>query len=160
MVIVMSSELLTLKSLSAPVSSPLRSEAGLSPASVNGAMTAVAGQTLTTASGKVLPLDSGSRVIGTLANSADSSVNNRDKRSSPTGEEVEAAVRDINGIAQTIRRELNFSVDEDLGRIVVKVMDHETKEVIRQIPADEVLALAKRLREGFNEKGNLLTLEV
>jgi flagellar protein FlaG len=51
-------------------------------------------------------------------------------------------------------------VDEDLGRIVVKVMDHETKEVIRQIPADEVLQLAKRLKEDSTEKGNLFTLEV
>jgi len=48
---------------------------------------------------------------------------------------------------QNVRRELRFSVDPELGQLVVKVMG-DNEEVIRQIPAEEVLELARRLKEG------------
>ena len=37
------------------------------------------------------------------------------------------------------------SVDPDLDRVIVKIMDGDSGEVIRQIPAKEVLDLAKSL---------------
>ena len=40
---------------------------------------------------------------------------------------------------------LQFSIDDDLGRVVVKVVDPETKEVIKQFPSEEAIALAKTL---------------
>jgi flagellar protein FlaG len=61
---------------------------------------------------------------------------------------------------QKTRRELNFSVDELTGRAVVKVIDHETKDLIRQIPAEEILEVARRVAEQNDEKGNLLKVEV
>ena len=39
--------------------------------------------------------------------------------------------------------ELNFSVDSDTKQIVVKVMNPQTGELIRQIPSEEALKLAK-----------------
>ena len=56
-----------------------------------------------------------------------------------------AAVDNLNNYVQTIRRELQFSVDENSGRTVIKVLDAETKEVIRQIPAEEVISLSRTL---------------
>jgi len=38
---------------------------------------------------------------------------------------------------------LEFQVDEDTGMHVVKVLDGDTKEVIRQFPSEEILAIAK-----------------
>jgi flagellar protein FlaG len=38
---------------------------------------------------------------------------------------------------------LDFQVDEDTGIHVVKVLDTDTKEVIRQFPSEEILAIAK-----------------
>ena len=61
------------------------------------------------------------------------------------------AVRNINDYVQQIQRTLRFSVDEGTGRTVVKVMDSETEEVIRQFPAEEVLALARHLQDMDNE---------
>lgn len=75
-------------------------------------------------------------------------------------EEVLDAVRNLNDFVQNSRRELNFSVDDQTGRTVVKVIDHETKEVIRQIPAEEVLAVARRAAEEMDDKGNLFKVEV
>ncbi|MHB9116991.1 MAG: flagellar protein FlaG [Burkholderiales bacterium] len=40
---------------------------------------------------------------------------------------------------------LQFSVDKDINRTVVKVVDPSTKEVVRQIPSKEVIEIAKSL---------------
>ena len=40
---------------------------------------------------------------------------------------------------------LEFSVDTDTNRIVVKVVDNETREFVKQIPMEEMLALAKAM---------------
>ena len=42
---------------------------------------------------------------------------------------------------------LRFSVHEPTGRTIVKVIDKETKEMIREIPAEEILNLAAKLDE-------------
>jgi flagellar protein FlaG len=42
---------------------------------------------------------------------------------------------------------LEFSVDNDTNRIVVKVVDNETRELVRQIPMEEMLALAKAMNQ-------------
>ena len=56
-------------------------------------------------------------------------------------------VSDLNQLVQSLHRELQFSVDNDSGETVIKVVDRETDEVLRQIPNDEVLQLRKRLEE-------------
>jgi len=59
--------------------------------------------------------------------------------------EVAEAVSNLNDYIQVIRRELEFRVDKETGRTVVTVLDAETGEKIRQIPSEEVLALARNL---------------
>ena len=54
-------------------------------------------------------------------------------------------VSSLNDHVQAVRRDLQFSVDEDSGRQVIKVLDTETQELIRQIPAEEILSLVKRI---------------
>jgi flagellar protein FlaG len=61
---------------------------------------------------------------------------------------IDDAVQDINEHIQAAHRELLFSVDEDSGRTVIKVMDMNTKEVIRQIPNEEALKFARMIEEG------------
>lgn len=58
---------------------------------------------------------------------------------------IDQAVKHVAGYVQNITRELNFTVDEELDRFVVTVVDQETGKVIRQIPSEEMLALAKTL---------------
>jgi len=77
-----------------------------------------------------------------------------------SNEEVLEAVQNLNDFVQKTRRELNFSVDEQTGRTVVKVIDYATKDIIRQIPAEEILDVARRVAEQNDEKGNLLKVEV
>lgn len=66
--------------------------------------------------------------------------------SSKSGGDIKQAVQDLNTYAQSLQRDLYFSIDEESGETVVKVMDHESGEVIRQIPTEEVLAIAHSLK--------------
>ncbi len=61
--------------------------------------------------------------------------------------EVRQAVGKINEIVQSVQRDLSFNMDEDSGKTVIKVVDTESGELIRQIPSEEVLAIASQLRE-------------
>ena len=59
--------------------------------------------------------------------------------------ELDKAVKDVNDFVGTVNTDLRFSVDDDSGRTVVKVIDVSTKEVIKQYPSEEMLAIAKAL---------------
>lgn len=60
---------------------------------------------------------------------------------------VHDAVKRANEAVHLLRSHLKFTVDESTGIQVVKFIDITTKEVIRQIPSEEMLALARRLDE-------------
>jgi flagellar protein FlaG len=64
---------------------------------------------------------------------------------SPSASEVSKAVSEINKTLQATSQNLEFSVDTDADEVVVKVIDQQTKEVIRQIPTVEALEIAKSL---------------
>lgn len=61
---------------------------------------------------------------------------------------VEEAVGNLHDFVQKLSRTLQFSIDEESGRTVIKVIESETKKVIRQIPPEEALALAQNLANG------------
>ncbi len=63
-----------------------------------------------------------------------------------TSQELEAVVIHLNDFLQNIQRELQFSVDEESGRNVVKVIDSLSDKVIRQIPSEDMLAVARRFQ--------------
>ena len=58
---------------------------------------------------------------------------------------LDMAIKAVNEFVKPFNNALNFSVDQESKTTVVKVIDQSTKEVIRQIPSEEMLALAKAL---------------
>lgn len=60
---------------------------------------------------------------------------------------VESAVSDLKSIVQKVQRNLDFSVDESSGDVVVKVIDSESGKIVRQIPSEELLRLSERLED-------------
>ena len=62
-------------------------------------------------------------------------------------DDVEKAVSQIQEYVQTARRNVNFSLEDELGRVIVKVTDAESGKTIRQMPSEEALRLAERLDE-------------
>jgi flagellar protein FlaG len=63
----------------------------------------------------------------------------------PSRDDLNAAVKKINESMPPSAQSLQFSIDEDSKDIVVKVIDQSTKEVVRQIPTEEALEIAKSL---------------
>ena len=68
------------------------------------------------------------------------------ERTAQVRESVDRAVESLNDYAQSFQRDLEFSVDEELGRPIVHVVDRSTQEVIRQIPTDVAIRLARNLQ--------------
>ncbi len=62
-------------------------------------------------------------------------------------DQVESAVSTIQEFVQSVRRNINFSLEDTSGRVVVKVTDANSGDVIRQIPSEEALQLAESLEE-------------
>ncbi len=75
---------------------------------------------------------------------------------------VSEAIKEMKSYLQNVQRDLQFEVDLDAGHTVISVVDRETKEVIRQIPREEVVERARRLEQEGDSKGNQggLLLEV
>ncbi len=70
----------------------------------------------------------------------------------PDTGKLKKIVQGINKNIQVIERELRFSVDKTSGKVIVKVIDLSTKKVVRQIPSEEALNVAKMLSEGEDLK--------
>ncbi len=60
---------------------------------------------------------------------------------------IAPAVTQLNDCVQNVRRDLEFSVDEQAGVYVVKVIDRHWRDVVRQIPSEEALELARKLND-------------
>ncbi len=67
---------------------------------------------------------------------------------SPYEEAVKVAAEQIESYLRKNGRTLEFRVDDDTGRIVVSVRDAAMGALIRQIPSEEILRLARALGEG------------
>lgn len=65
---------------------------------------------------------------------------------------LESAVSAIQEFVSATQRQLDFSIDDDTGQVVVKVIARQTGEVIRQIPSEAALKLAQNL----SDAGSLL----
>lgn len=59
--------------------------------------------------------------------------------------DLNAAVDKVKQFVSSATNGIEFSVDKDLGRTVVKIVDRETSETIRQIPSQDMIDLAKAL---------------
>jgi flagellar protein FlaG len=63
----------------------------------------------------------------------------------PSAEQVRQALNDINKSMQSLSQGLEFSFDAESKQSIVKVIDQQTKEVIRQMPSQEAVDMAKAL---------------
>jgi flagellar protein FlaG len=70
-----------------------------------------------------------------------------EKRNEAQREQLDDAVSQLNDFVQTVQRDLQFEVDNDLGQTIVKVVDQSTQKVIRQIPDEVALRLAENLQQ-------------
>lgn len=62
-------------------------------------------------------------------------------------EQLEQMAQQLQDFMGEMNRSLQFKVDEDSGRDVIKVLDKTTGDVIKQYPSEEVLSLVSKLSE-------------
>ncbi|MFS2159106.1 flagellar protein FlaG [Pseudomonas sp. Pseusp122] len=83
--------------------------------------------------------------------SADSSESNDSKKEAQqSAEKLKAAVQEIDKFVKSIQRNLEFSIDEQSGKVVVKVIASDTGEVVRQLPSAEALKIADSLQNAHS----------
>ncbi len=60
-------------------------------------------------------------------------------------EQLEDAVKQINDFLKPVNSAIQFSLDDETGTTVIKIVDTATKEVLRQVPSEEMLRIARAL---------------
>ncbi|KAA1154199.1 flagellar protein FlaG [Pseudoalteromonas fuliginea] len=70
-----------------------------------------------------------------------------DKQQPLEREQLEEMAQQLQDFMGEMNRSLQFKVDEDSGRDVIKVLDKNSGEVIKQYPSEEVLSLVSKLSE-------------
>ncbi|BCT67861.1 flagellar protein FlaG [Nitrosospira sp. NRS527] len=104
--------------------------------------------------------------IGAGSQAAVISVNLLERNLMPASDDVQnrldrapspASVQPAQEISQPATATLEFSIDAESDKVVVKIIDSTTRELVRQIPMEEMLALAKALGR---LKGLLLNTKV
>ena len=60
-------------------------------------------------------------------------------------QQLEDAIQAANDFVKPFNNGIQFNLDDETGKTIVKVVDLTTKEVVRQFPSEEMLAIAKAL---------------
>jgi flagellar protein FlaG len=85
-------------------------------------------------------------VSAPAASSQPDTSTSKDSDPEKKSQELEAAVKQMEKFFQSVHRNLEFSIDDKSGKVVVKVIATETGEVVRQLPSAEALKLADSLK--------------
>ncbi|HEY0973293.1 MAG TPA: flagellar protein FlaG [Solimonas sp.] len=72
---------------------------------------------------------------------------------------LDAALKQFERAAHEAGAALDFRIDEDSQRLVVSVVDRGSGEVLRQIPSEEALRIARHL-QGLQERSGALIAAV
>lgn len=71
----------------------------------------------------------------------------QDRSSLSSQSSLDSAMAEMKQYVQSVQRDLQFEVDDESNRTIVRVIDSATGDVVRQIPAEEFLQMAKRMEE-------------
>jgi flagellar protein FlaG len=74
-----------------------------------------------------------------------------------TPNQLEKVAQQLQDFMGEMNRSLEFLVDKDSGRDVIKVLDKGTGELVKQYPSEEVLTLISKLSDAT---GNLIDTEI
>ncbi len=69
------------------------------------------------------------------------------ERKKPELPEVKKAAEKLNSTLQIVNTKLQVNIDSETGKIVVKLVNSENGEVIREIPPESILKLSARIAE-------------
>ncbi|MEQ1635801.1 MAG: flagellar protein FlaG [Methylococcales bacterium] len=103
----------------------------------------------TTRNAKVglVPGTANSATVSPLPLAAQSKVDVEEQAKEVSAEELKSAVNQGNVIFQAEQRNLQIEVDDSTKKVVVKVIDRATGDIVRQMPTKEVLSFLKQMQE-------------
>ena len=89
---------------------------------------------------------------------ANKSVENKTKSSvTMTPKQLDKVAQQLQDFMGEMNRSLEFLVDKDSGRDVIKVLDKDTGDIVKQYPSEEVLTLISKLSDAT---GNLIDTKI
>lgn len=62
-------------------------------------------------------------------------------------EDMSAAVRELSDALRTTTIGLQFEIDETTHKVITKVIDRDTGELIRQLPSEEIMRIARAMNK-------------
>jgi flagellar protein FlaG len=68
-------------------------------------------------------------------------------RPKPEVPEIKVVTSELQTVANLLNRRLKFSINEDLGQVVVRVIDTRTDKVIKELPPEALQRLHVKIRE-------------
>ncbi len=78
------------------------------------------------------------------------------KKKTSNLDSLKSAAAKGNSLLQTVNHNLEFKVDESTKKVVIKIVDKQTGETVRQIPSEEMMAFIKKMQELDGEKGSII----
>ncbi|OUR75136.1 flagellar biosynthesis protein FlaG [Colwellia psychrerythraea] len=82
-----------------------------------------------------------------LQDAVDKRVDKADDKKPLTAEQLEKVAQQLQDFVGEMNRGLEFSVDKDSGRDVIKVIDKSSGDLVKQYPSEEVLTLVAKLSD-------------
>lgn len=79
-----------------------------------------------------------------------------EKADKVSSEELQQAVTQLNDRIQQVQRDLLFSVDDSSGQTVVRVVNTETEEVVRQMPTEEALRISRNIKDQAGDVSGMI----
>ncbi len=68
-------------------------------------------------------------------------------RPKPEVPEIQVVTSELQTVANLLNRRLQFSINDDLGQVVVRVIDTRTDKVIKELPPEALQRLHVKIRE-------------
>lgn len=99
--------------------------------------------------------------VSQVKNAAESNLSKENTLTTPTAKDVAADIAqneaDVKADAQQLQRmsnlisgrKLQFNVNDELGAVVVKVVDPNTEQVLKEIPSKDIQTLKIKLRKAI-----------
>jgi flagellar protein FlaG len=98
-------------------------------------------------SGPASSAESGARRSASAATAQRKEAAEARAQKAATDAQVRAAAEQANQALRQRNSELTFEFDDDVGRVVVRLIDTRTREVLRQFPTEEMLQIARALKQ-------------
>jgi len=65
--------------------------------------------------------------------------------------DIDKAVADLQDFVASLGRDLSFRRDDSINKSIITVRDANTNQLIRQIPAEEVVEVARQIKESMDK---------